>query len=550
MVAPLRDNQKTEDHNPNFTRLVETPAMNLKPDRETMPGWLWGAQYEARYARLSQAATRKRASRHRKPGARQDQAAEDRLEEAVACLEARFQVSVLTRKPDAPWWAYVELMRHDDPDAALVYRTECEPVLRALRAKLAAERAEAVRLRARHGFVWNGGAVGGGVAYQTPPLRYSGLVSDEDPVLRYFVSKLPRGRRLISGDRKDNVGTAPHGSKLLGCDDPYIEGLKTMRGVIRVEIDRVLPWIAIEAACQAAGVPPPNLALGWVGADAAVWHPHLIWLLHDSVAFTPRGKPRFKALFNGVLRGLTASLLPYGADPGGISNCMRLKNPLSPLWGRRVFAETPYGLDNLRRHIDTTAALPEAGVAAPTADHPDNAVAIASNAFFRYLASWARGIVGPARDEAGCTEAEWRILVEQQALSSASTLTSRGGPNDEAGDARLQPSVLRLAARIAQWTWNNVAAAKDPVSKLTPAEVATRQAEAGRVTARARAERFRAAIIAARVAAADGRAVTQDAVYAVVSMTDGIKSKRSVERHWKAVRAALAHPQPTDAPLS
>jgi hypothetical protein len=502
-----------------------------------MPGWgLWGAEYEARYTHLSQVARRRRVAARQRPSAGDAAAAETRLKEAEARLRARFNAQVLIRKPDARWWPYVELMRHDDPDAALVYRAGCEPLWRERRAIQAAERAEAVRTRARQGYNWDGGPVGGKIACQTPAFQYSGLVSDDHPVLKLFVSKLPRGRRLISGDGKDSVATALHGSKLLGCDDAYIEGLKTMRGFIRIEIDRDLTWADIAVVCQKADVPPPNIVVGWVGPNGVVWHPHLIWLLQDSVAFTPRGKPRFKGLFNGVLRGLTAALSPYGADHGGISNCMRLKNPLSPLWQRRVFAEQPYSLDNLRRRVDTAAYLPQPAIAVPTADHPDNAVASGSNAVFRYLVSWARGAIRPARDEAGRTEAEWQMDVEQQALSLASALTSHDSPNRRSDDAGL----CRLAAKIARWTWKNVPAAKDPAPRLTAAEVATRQAEAGRLTAGTRAKRSLAAVIAAaRILNAKGRTVTQAAVFAIVSMADGIKSKRTVERHWKAARAAL-----------
>lgn len=36
-----------------------------------------------------------------------------------------FEEDVLQRKPDASFWRYIELMRGSDPDAALVYRTDC-----------------------------------------------------------------------------------------------------------------------------------------------------------------------------------------------------------------------------------------------------------------------------------------------------------------------------------------------------------------------------------------------------------------------------------------
>jgi hypothetical protein len=305
------------------TREHKGPAVTKKPSKAAVSDKAWDMHYEARYQQRSESARRRRNGRQKTPKTKPhlDTALRDA---AYARLKARHAAEVLTRKPDAPWWPYVALMRHDDPDAAFLYRAECAPLWRQQRASQAAERAAATRARARDGFAWAGGAIGGNPAYQTPPFHYKGLVSDTHPILKCFVTKLRRGRHLISGSAKDLVGPAPYGSKLLGCDDPYIEGSKQMRGFVRVEVDRILTWADIEQACQAANVPPPNIVVGWQDPEEAVRNPHLIWLLHDSVAFTKHGKASFKFLFQGVLRGLTAALQPYGADPGGTWNAMRV----------------------------------------------------------------------------------------------------------------------------------------------------------------------------------------------------------------------------------
>jgi hypothetical protein len=215
-----------------------------------------------------------------------------------------------------------------------------------------------------------------------------------------------------------------------------------------------------------------------------------------------------------------------------------------------VVAEVPYTLRDLRSHVNITAILPTPAATVPEADdHPDGAVAISSNAVFRSLASWARQRIHHARAMPGMNEADWQALVEQQALSLARTQ-----PGDVAASSRRRGAVLRLAQQVARWTWENGPAARQ-TPKLTPAEVTARQAHAGRHTAKARGERSRAAIVAAALRlAAESRSVTQVAVLAIVKITAGLKSERTVARHWQAVQAALAEStssiNPTDAPPS
>ena len=80
------------------------------------------------------------------------------------------------------------------------------------------ETSKAVHLRWSEGFKWDGGSVGD---YEVPALDYEGLLSDEHPILQFFVSKLPRAKHLVSGGHKGEA--VPAQSKLLACDDPYIE---------------------------------------------------------------------------------------------------------------------------------------------------------------------------------------------------------------------------------------------------------------------------------------------------------------------------------------
>ena len=237
----------------------------------------------------------------------------------------------------------------------------------------ARSRAALIDMRWRFGFQWGGGFVGGNPRYRRGPLCYKGLVSSEHAVLKLFVSKLPRARTLQTGYNKRLLDGTD--SKLLACDCDYVEANKAMRGVLRVELDGVLDsWNTIQEMCRVAGIPLPNIAVGYADQAGKVWNPHLVWLLADSVTFCGRGRRAPRRLYQGVLRGLTAALMPWGADPGGISNALRLKNPLCPTWNRQVFAEEPYSLEQLRAHVDIggqVADLERRADGSRHADHPD-----------------------------------------------------------------------------------------------------------------------------------------------------------------------------------
>jgi hypothetical protein len=226
------------------------------------------------------------------------------------------------------------------------HETDESRLFRELAAERRRSRNAAIQSRWEIGHVHRGGGVGGNPEYWRPPFVFKGLVSDEAAILKLFVTKTPRARRLRTGATKDRVDGTD--SKLLALDSAYVTTTERMRGVLRVEIDACLAsWTAIPEICMDAGVPLPNIAVGYVDAFHQIRNPHLLWLLENSVSFTPRARRAPKYLFTAALRGLTAALIPHGADPGGLSNARRMKNPLSPLWNHAVFAGTPYALARL-----------------------------------------------------------------------------------------------------------------------------------------------------------------------------------------------------------
>ncbi|MFL5256580.1 MAG: hypothetical protein ACJ8AI_27540 [Rhodopila sp.] len=314
-----------------------------------------------------------------------------------------------------------------------------------------------------------------------------------------------------------------------------------MRGFLRVEIDRRLSRAEIKDICRTTGIPLPNVVVGHADASGALLNPHLLWLLEHSVSFTDQGLRRFKSLFSMVLRGLTVALIPYGADPGGYSNAMRVKNPLSPLWHREVLGERPYSLNTLKVFVDLTAKLSGADATGPVPqDHPDADVAAASNALFNRLRAWAYERVVAARDEQGLDLEAWTDMVaaEARALAPWPRRGSSLRPGDE-GAHRGDPLML-LARRVAEWTWKNY---RVKATRLSAAEVAARQAEAGRASSAARASRSRDLVLqAVRAMTAVGETPKPMTVFAWIRANGHSLSERTVQRHWPMVSASAAAP--------
>jgi hypothetical protein len=412
------------------------------------------------------------------------------------------------------------------------------------------EAKDLAKARLAHGYRWKGGAVGGNPLYYRHPFYRSGLVSNDYPILQLFVTKCRRARDLRSGSTKDESNRV--WSKLVALDDAYIETNRTMRGVLRVEIDMVFPsWQKLRAAISALGVPLPILAVAHLDIAGRVHRPHLLWLLDSSVAFSDKGKVAAKVLFKHVLTTLTAALLPIGSDPGGLSNPNRHKNPCSPLWDRRVFTRVPFDLERLRDGIapvsgiamDTVKAAlgegrPSDQIFAPLVpDHSDPAVAEQSNRVFARVAAVARRKVSWHRDEGHGSLEEFQNELEDIALG----LVSRS--------SKAEAHALSVAGRVAKWTWQNFKPRRNSTlnNRLSQEERYAARAESGRVAGRVRSHKTVVALVAAiRDLQATSQRVTQAAVARASS-----RSLRTVERHWSAVQShkVNAQSEPGVAPV-
>jgi hypothetical protein len=303
----------------------------------------WADTFGGRYRQASdqnQDRRARRRGRRRRAASKVISAGDAEVVAARVRIDHRFAEA--QRKPDfaVPLWQFIRShAAAGDPDARLVWRADCEPLFAERRQERLAVQRALVRQRMDEGFRWNGGPVGGNPDYVRAPFVYLGLVSERHPIYQLFVASTPRAARLRTGDTKAAVDRV--GQKLLALDSPYVDASKSLRRVLRVEVDRDFAGGVAElaVAIAACGVSLPNFVIGHVDRAGRLLNPHLIWLIGDSVVFTHRGKPAHQALWKAVLRGLTARLLPVGADPGGIANPLRVKNRCrrsgtAPCWRR------------------------------------------------------------------------------------------------------------------------------------------------------------------------------------------------------------------------
>lgn len=419
-------------------------------------------------------------------------------------------------------WVASQAQHFGDADAKLVFAASAAPIFAESRMAADTERQSSIDERVRMGFVHDGGVVAG---YSFAAMRYHGLVSNEDPIYQLFVTKTHRVQKLRVG--WDKAESWKPSSKLIGLDAPYVEGNKAMRGFFRGDLDVVFAsWIDLSERLERAGIPQPNVGVGYEDASGRIHKPHLIWLLKDSVAFTEAGRRVFQNFWTAVLRALSACLLPVGGDPNAMLNPMRVKNPLCPLWGRQVFRHDPWSLSTLREALADTCPLHEADARLsagiphrPVADdHPDPMVAGQSNRIFAALSVFARSHVGAMRNTGDYAAYEGSVLREARELS--------GTP----ASARAM-SVVHIATRIAAWTWENwvprlVALPKSPLERMAACRAGQSKGASTKVLATRNALR-----VAWDRVVLTGLQPTQQAV--MLASGRGIAT---VKRHWATLR--------------
>ncbi|RVH78107.1 hypothetical protein CN203_11465 [Sinorhizobium meliloti] len=172
------------------------------------------------------------------------------------------------------------------------------------------------------------------------PFSEHGLRSVDNPILKLFVSRIPRKGKARASDNKADL-YVPYFSKLLTLDCAYIEGTKEFLSFIRLDCDAVFQSTA--ACIQAlqdrvdAGLIPhlPHIIVGDELPDGTFANPHFIFMLQVGAWNKPSDDRCRKAplrLFDAVSRGLAAALIDIGVDPSAPHITLRCKNPLSPIW--------------------------------------------------------------------------------------------------------------------------------------------------------------------------------------------------------------------------
>lgn len=201
--------------------------------------------------------------------------------------------------------------------------------------------AEDVRRRLANGYVWEGGITPLSGQFRVA-FREHGIRSTWHPHLRLFLSCLPKARPWSRAERETlHSGTkelrAPQVSKLLGCDEPYVEGSKTVRGFIRIDCDGVFTsWDALRLAFLHATEDIrllPHIAVAETLSDGSVLRPHLLWLLpqNSRIRFDAKAFKAPQAIYHVISRALVSATAAIGSDRGGLCNPMCTKNPLCPL---------------------------------------------------------------------------------------------------------------------------------------------------------------------------------------------------------------------------
>lgn len=400
-------------------------------------------------------------------------------------------------------------------------------------------RRDVVHRRLTDGFQCFGEEVGG--RYRTP-FTEIGLRSDKSHVLRRIVQLTPRTSRLMSGRTKDVMTKGD--SKLLSLDNPWIVLNSEVRGVFRIDLDVTFPsWDALRYEIEQLRLPClPHIVVGFELPDGRIERPHVIYLLpyQSSVWFDPsdpRCRRDIMSLWRGVHAGITKEFLPLGADPGALSNAMRIKNPLSPFWSYRTWNELIFpDLSEWSGWVDTTTSR--------TAMIRESAAALsgmerkASNILFTTLQEWAFALLRDLHNQGDPIYVLSIASKDRDRLAENLFNTLVGRASMVADNPKQAQAILYRVTTYAADHWDPSRVARDASRDRGACssdvegidEVAERQAIGGRYSASLRAsrtvDRIQKAIAAAR---AEGEPISK----AAIARRTGLERK-TVIRNWAA----------------
>lgn len=393
-----------------------------------------------------------------------------------------------------------------------------------------------IHRRLAEGFRFYGGEIGG---RHREPFREAGLRSDTSHVLRRVVQIAPKTHRMRVSRTKDvTLGTD---TKLFGLDEPWIVLNQEVRSAFRIDLDHLFPsWDALRHEFERLRLPClPHAVVGFEEGNGTIVRPHAIFLLpyNSGVWFSddPRCRQDVMSLFRGVHAGITKALLPLGADPGALTNPMRIKNPLSPFWSVRTWNETFFpNLSTWSGWVDTSTSrdrmIRESAAALAGIDRK------ASNVLFTTFQQWAYETLR-ALDRANDPDyvrAVMRKDTDTLAEMVFRTLVGRASASAE-NPKRAQAVLYRVTtyaadhwdpARCSRDGSRDRGACSDEVKDI--AGVSARQAVGGRYAASLRKSRSASAI---EEAIAEVRAAGEPITKAAIARRTGL-DRRTVAGNW------------------
>ncbi|OLP58118.1 hypothetical protein BJF93_05660 [Xaviernesmea oryzae] len=375
--------------------------------------------------------------------------------------------------------------------------------------------------------------------------REDGLRSEDNVVLKYFVSLVPRrGRARASWDKATLAVQCRE--KVLTLDYPYIELNKDFIAALRVDCDGVFPTpeaciYSLQVHVRDGRIPClPHIVVGDRLENGQFVRPHFIWLLPYGSAVWHSKDERCRQepirLFDAVCRGLAAALLDIGADPAAPTMTMRMKCPTSPIWHTITpNADVWPTLSEYADRVDTGVSRP---VLARRAAAVQSGLGLtASNAIFDAL-----------RTEGQRTLAEWHFGTDKRMRGTREALADH---LHEALTAFAEKSELSdtqvgyVTGKVADYLAANFDPSKlenpsvnrgrllDVVDGMT--SVADRQAAGGRHAAKSNADRTISKLVDAyRSLSADGVDVTKSALAKAAHV-----SRRTVINRWNDLVKAL-----------
>ncbi len=401
-----------------------------------------------------------------------------------------------------------------------------------------------MRRRLSVGFECHGEEVGG---RWRAPFVEEGLRSEQSHVLRRIVQLTPKAALMTTGRAKDVMRSTD--SKLLGLDDPYIVLNTKVRGVFRLDLDLTFrSWKALRFEVSELPLPClPHAAIGFELPDGRVERPHLLYLLPygSEVWFAPedeRCRRDIMGLWRGVHAGMVKTFLPLGADPGGLANPMRIKNPLSPFWTVKLWNEGVFpDLAEWAGWVDTAttrdAMIRESAAALSGAGRR------ASNVLFTTLQEWSYAALREMHREQDADYGAAILAKDRDRLAELLFDRLVAGASKLAEQPKQAQAILYRVVTYAADHWDPARVTRDrtrdrgvcgdDVERLP--DLRSRQTVGARYAAGLRSDRSLQRLVEAmQQASKDVQALTKSAMAAKAGL-----SRPTVHRHWEAAIARL-----------